>query len=332
MESPSGESAHGGAGGVEQAVPVLVAPVRLEAERTRIEAVGTGRAVRSVTLYPADAGEVVALHFAPGQLVAQGELLLELDHRSEELALELAGVQLKDAQQLLRRYEKTGAGAVPASTVDEARTAAEAAAIELRRARVALADRMVRAPFDGHVGLTDIDIGDRIGPDDAITTLDDRSRLLVSFEVPELFLDRVEAGQPVRIATWAERDRPIEGRLVEVGSRIDESSRSFTVRAAVPNTEDRLRPGMSFAITLDLFGRRYPVVPEVAVQWSGDGAYLWVVRDNTAHRIQVRIVQRREGTAMVEAGLEAGEPVVVEGIQRMRDGLEVAPEPEEGSS
>jgi RND family efflux transporter MFP subunit len=304
---------------------VIVETVKLRPERIRIEAVGTAEAIRSATLYPATAGEVAAVNITPNKKVMKGELLLELDREREELAAELAKVRVNDAGQLLERYERTaGTGAVPESTIDEARTAMEEARIELRRAEIELADRVVLAPFDGYVAMTDADVGDRIGPEDAITTLDDRSTLLVSFEIPEIFLERVEIGQPISAATWGAREHRIEGQIVDLGSRIDPLSRSFIARALVRNEDDRLRPGMSFAVTMDLYGKHYPIVPEVAVQWGGDGAYLWVVREGRAEREPVRIVQRQEGTVMVDARVAAGEAVVVEGIQRMREGQEVS--------
>ena len=310
----------------ERAIPVILQPVLLEPERTRIEAVGTSRAIRSITLYPAAAGEVVAVNFKANQAVSAGELLVELDRRDAELALASARVQVADAERLLTRYERSaGSGAVPPSTVDSTRTALATARIEQQRAAVALEDRSIEAPFSGIVGITEVELGDRIDPDVAITTLDDRSELLVSFEVPELFFDRIKTGETVAIARWTADAIPVEGRISDVASRIDPDSRTLVVRAKVRNPDDRLRPGMSFRVTLNLEGKRYPVVPEVAVQWGGDGAYIWIAQNNMAHRVDVNIVQRREGRVLVAADLAEGVPVVVEGVQRMREGLRVGP-------
>ena len=102
--------------GPKAAVHVVVHKAEMKAERSRVEAVGTGEATRSAMLYPAAAGEVVGVHFQPNQKVAEGDLLLELDKRSEELAVDLARVRLASARQLLQRYESTGGtGVVPAS-------------------------------------------------------------------------------------------------------------------------------------------------------------------------------------------------------------------------
>jgi len=321
------ETARDGSGGSPRggspAPMVVVEPVVVRPETTRLEAIGTGEAIRSATLHPAAAGDVVALHFAPDQRVAQGDSLLDLDARRETLALDLAKARVDEAERLLKRYETAGRGAVPASTVDEARTTLEAARIAVREAEVALADRTVTAPFPGRVGMADIDVGDRVTPDQPITTLDDRSALLVRFALPETVLGRIKAGQMVEVTPWGNHDDPMTGRLVDIGSRVDPLTRSITLRVRVENADDRLRPGMSFAVGLDLTGPVHPLVPEIAVQWGADGPYLWVVRASKAEREAVRIIQRRAGVTLVEGNLEDGEPVVIEGIQRMRPGIAV---------
>ncbi len=306
-----------------RATPVIVQPVVLETEQIRLEAVGTSRALRSIELHAVASGEVTAVHFSAGQQVASGQLLLQLDNRDEQLALELGQVQLAEAERLLRRYlNSRAAGAVTESDLDSARSAVEAARIELKRAEVALEERRVEAPFSGVIGVTDIDAGQRITPDTAIAPLDDRTALLVTFEVPEALLGRLERSFPVTLSPWSSGERE-QGHIVDVGSRIDPISRTFTVRAELPNPADRLRPGMGFRVELVISGPAYPVVPEVAVQWGGDGAYIWQVVAEQAHRLPITIVQRREGRVLVSAPLKAGDKVVREGVQRMREGLSV---------
>lgn len=306
------------------AVTVVVEPLRLGSARTRLEAVGTSRAIRSIELYPAASGEVTAVNFRPGQRVAAGEILVELEKREEELAVALARLQLEDAERLYDRYSRSAdSGAVLPTTVDAARTAAESARIELERARVALDYRTIRAPFEGFVGLTDVDAGDRIGEDTLITTLDDRSALLVSFDVPEMKSGSVAVGDEVAIATWNSRDAAAFGEVEYIGSRIDALTRTFTVRARVDNEADALRPGMSFRVTMELAGGAYPVVAETAVQWGANGAYVWSVADGKARRIPVSVIQRKQGRVLIDTDLASGVLIVVEGIQRMRSGVDV---------
>lgn len=308
----------------QPALRVLVQPLALDQTRTRVEAVGTSRAIRSIELHPATSGEVDAVLFDPGQKVTQGQVLLKLDQREEALAVELGRVRLADAERLNERYQKSGnSGAVLPTQIDAAKTALEAARIELKRAQVALDDRTIKAPFAGFVGLTEVDSGDRINPDTIITTLDDRSALLVSFEVPEMLIGELKPGGDVELATWNSRGKTFSGKVVEIGSRIDPNSRTFVARATVDNQSDELRPGMSFRVAIGVSGTAYPVVVETALQWGADGAYIWSVDDGIAQRIPVRIIQRQQGRVLVDADIEAGELIVVEGIQRVRDGAAV---------
>ena len=305
-------------------IPVIVEPLSLDAARTRLEAVGTSRAVKSIELYPAVSGEVIAVRFRPGQRVAAGEVLLELERREQELAVDLARVRLEDAERLYDRYRRSGdSGAVLPTTIDAARTAAEAARIELERAQVALDFRTVRAPFPGYVGITEVDPGDRIDPDTLITTLDDRSALLVAFEAPEMLIGSVDVGDEVAIATWNGREPAGFGVIEDIDSRIDPVTRTFRLRARVDNDSDRLRPGMSFRVRVDTPGTAYPVVAETALQWGADGPYVWEVVDGSAQRRAVDVIQRREGRVLIDADIEPGALIVVEGTQRMRSGVDV---------
>ncbi len=321
----SGERAPAGGGGAgPAAVPVIVDTLRVDTARTRLEAVGTSRALRSIELYPAVSGEVIDVRFRPGQRVARGEVLVELERREQELAVSLAQVRLEDAERLYDRYRRSGdSGAVLPTTIDAAATAVESARIELERARVALDFRTLRAPFDGYVGITEVDPGDRIGPETMITTLDDRSALLVSFEAPETLIDSVTQGAEVGIETWTGRRSAGSGLIEDIDSRIDPVTRTFQLRARVDNASDTLRPGMSFRVTVDIPGTAFPVVAETAVQWGADGPFVWSVVDGRAERQAVNVVQRREGRVLIDTELPPGSLIVVEGTQRMRSGVDV---------
>ena len=310
---------------MSRAVPVIVEPLRFEHARTRVEAVGTSRAVLSAELYPATSGEVIAVDFEPGQFVKAGDVLVELDRREQELAVRAARLQLEDAERLYDRYRRSAdSGAVLPTALDAARTAAETARVELDRALIALEDRTIKAVFDGHVGATEVDPGDRIGTDTLATTLDDRSSLLVSFDIPEDFIGELEAGDTVRLETWSASMPGMTGEIVDIGSRVDPRNRTFAARVRVDNGDDSLRPGMSFRVNVDVKGERYAVVPETGVQWGTGGAYVWSVVDGAATRVPVQVIQRREGRVLVDGEFGGGDIIVVEGTQRMRDGVEVS--------
>ena len=308
----------------EAPVRVIAEPMRFEPARTRVEAVGTSRALSSVSIHPATSGEVVAVHFQPGQYVAAGDVLVELDSRDEKLAVQLGQVRLHDAETLHDRYRRSGeTGAVTPTQLDAAATQEEAARIELGRAQVALDDRFIKAPFAGHVDVTDVDPGDRINEETLVTTLDDRGALLVNFEVPEVLVGELKTGDQVSLVAWDREESALSGRVVEISSRIDPATRTFVARATVDNDDDKLRPGMSFRVSVNIEGRAYPVIAETALQWGADGAYVWLIVDGVAQRKSVKIVQRQQGRVLVDADIGAGDLVVVEGIQRMRNNVPV---------
>lgn len=305
--------------------PVVMEVVEWSPRRVNIEAVGTSRAMKSVTLYPEVSGEVVEVSAAAGEKVKAGQTIVRLDDRDQRLAVEIASIEFDDAKKLLSRYQRTrSSGTVTESALDDARSAVERARLNLDRARVALDYRSIKAPFDGYIGITNLDPGARVETATAITTIDDRSKLLVTFQVPELFMGQMQHGQSIAVATWANGSPPFHGTLVDIDSRINPETRTFAARALVDNREDLLRPGMSFRVSLALEAGRYPLIPEVALQWGNDGAFVWGVEEGKVRRIPATVVQRVQGAILVDSDLPEGIQVVTEGTQRMREGLSVA--------
>jgi RND family efflux transporter MFP subunit len=323
---PSGSGAPP-APGAGAPVPVVLAPVALRDTAQPLQLPGSGRAPRQISLQPAVAGEVQRVSLRAGRRVAAGELLVQLVDRPQRIAVAQAEAALDAARSLAARYDRTGtSGAVPASIIDDARHAVRVAELALETAREALADRALKAPFAGVVGLASVSVGDRVAPDTVLGTLDDRRVLWVDFALPEQHLAQVAVGRPLEVRTPAWGGEKFAGSVLEVDSRVDDSTRAVRVRAAVPNTADRLRPGMSFEVTLALPGQgRRPAVPELALQWGRDGAFVWAVREGAARQVPVRVLQRVGEEVWVDAALVEGEPVVVEGVQRLRDGRRVLP-------
>lgn len=306
-------------------VPVVLQSSVEVLDTARLDVLGSGLAARSITVFPVVAGTVAELGFRAGQRVGQGDVLLRLQDRAQQLAVDLAAARLDAAKRLMARYESTrGTGAVPGSVIDEAQSGVELAEIALRQAREDLADRVVRAPFAGVVGIAAVEPGDRVAPDSAITTLDDRRTLQVAFELPEVYAARLKIGQPLRVRNPAFAGREFAGRIDQIDSRIDATSRNLRLRARVPNGDDLLRPGMSFSVQLELPGARYVAVPELALQWGRDGAYVWTVEAGKARQVAVRSVRRVDERVLLDGPLPAGAPVVVEGGQRLREGRAVS--------
>jgi RND family efflux transporter MFP subunit len=323
-----GETGGDGPKTARAATPVLIEPLSLAADRVTVRAIGTSRARRSAVIYPAVSGEVVAVAFTAEQRVKRGQPLLRLDDKHQRLAVRLAEVAVKEARRHLERLERLApSGAASRARLQTAEAELESAELRLDQAKADLSDRTVFAPFDGVVGLSELDPGDRVTEETMVTTLDDRATILVEFAVPEDYAGGLKLGDPVIVRPWSARHREIRGVATALGSRIDETTRSLTVRAEIANPDDAIRPGSSFEVQFGFTGGNYPRVREVAVSWSRDGAYLWRVVDGKAERVFVRLVRRERGHLLVEGPLREGDNIVVEGVQGLRPGLAVAASP-----
>jgi RND family efflux transporter MFP subunit len=305
---------------------VRVEPVGRAATVTRYEGIGTAEAARSVVLFPQGTGSVIEVAFRAGETVRRGEVVVRLDDDEQRVALERARIDVQEAEQTVGRYERLEpSGAVSAAQADQARLALALARTDVSAAELALERRVVRAPFEGTIGLPRVSEGERIDAGTPLVSLDDRSTLLVDFEVPERLAGLVAPGQEIAATTPSLRGRTVEGVLEASDSRLDPATRSLKVRARLPNDDDLLRPGMSFTIRLDFEGGEHPAVPNIAVQWDRDGAYVWrVSEDEVAERVPVTILQRQGGRAAVEGDVAPGDRIVTEGLQRLREGRQVA--------
>jgi RND family efflux transporter MFP subunit len=307
---------------------VLIENVALTDDRITLRLVGTGRAVRSAALHPAVAGEVRSIAFKAEQRVHKGQALIRLDDKHQRLKVRLAQVAVGEATRQWQRMQKLApSGYAAKSRLDTARAAVDRADLQLEQARAELADRTLFAPFAGVAGMTDLDIGDRVTQDTMAVTLDDRSSIIVEFNVPESHANRIKVGDKISVKPWSESDRVIEGEITALASRIDRTTRSLPARAKIANPDDRLRPGGSFEVRLTFIGKSYPMVREVAVLWSRDGAYLWRIKDGKADKVFVTLVRRDKGRILVDGPLQPGDLVVVEGVQGLRPGQAVKTAP-----
>ena len=307
-----------------EAVPVVAQEIRVLPEELEIEAIGSARAATSAEIFAETEGRVTNVLFTAGDFVRSGQPLIRLDARQERLAVEAAQVDVREADQLLGRYRRIeDTGAISESQIEAGETALASARVALEQARTALSDRVVRAPFSGHVGLTEIDPGDRVNDTTPITQIDQRGTLYVDFPAPEAVFNALRPGQVVQVTPFSDPSRAIDARVVATDTRISQDSRDFIVRTAIPNDGDRLRPGMSFRVTFNRAGEARPVVPEEAIVWGGEGSHLFVIREGQAVRIPVTITSRREGSVFVDGTIRRTDRVIVEGVQKVRDGQDI---------
>ncbi len=326
-----GRPGAGGAGGGPAMVIALEATP--QAMRDVVTSIGTARAARSVTLTPEVAGRIRSVAVASGDYVTQGSLIAELDSQAARIALDRAGFIVADARATMDRLTRLQqSGSTTETLVQEAELALQTARIELRDAEFVLSQHRILAPIDGWVGILAAEVGKQVDPGTELTRIEDRSSLLVEFRVPERIVGRIAAGDPVSAAPLADPSLKLAGTIRALDNRVDETSRTLLVQAAIANGEDRLRPGMALRITLTFTGEDHPAVDPLSIQWGADGAFVWTVRDGKALRLPVRILQRNSDAVLVDGDFQPGDLVVTEGVQALRPGAEVQLAPQDGAT
>ncbi|MGM0482009.1 MAG: efflux RND transporter periplasmic adaptor subunit [Pseudomonadota bacterium] len=303
---------------------VIVEPIQFERESNRVEAVGTAEARRSVTLYPAVADRVLEVNFEPGDRVKAGQVLVRLDDRRQQVALQQAKLNLTDAQRTVERLKSSfSEGAIAQSELDNAVLLRDLAEVEVQRAQTEVRDRKIIAPFDGVVGITDVEEGDRINEQTMVANLDDRDVLLIDFRIPEAAVSILQQGVELTVQPWRYSGPPVRAEVVERDSRINPQTRMFRARAAIDNSKDDFLPGTSFRTDIELRGKEFVAVPEAAMSWGPNAPYIWLAENKKAKRVQVQIEQRLEGKVLVSGDIQRDDILIVEGVQNLREGQDV---------
>ena len=322
----SGAGGPPGAGGGRSSQPasVTLAAVRTERVSQKLEALGNARANESVDISTKSSNVVTAVTFRDGERVKRGQVLVQLDNAQARADVAEAQAALTESEsQYNRSRELLNTQALSKSSFDQLVATLAANRARLGAAQARLEDTVIRAPFSGRVGLRRVSVGTLISPGDVITTLDDTSVIKLDFSVPENFLAGLREGLSIRATAPAFPGRSFAGSVASIDSRVDMNTRSVTVRALLANEDGALKPGMFLNVSLANDEREALVIPEEALTPEAERQYVFVVSEGKVSRREVRIGGRRPGSVEVLAGLSAGERVIVEGTQKVRDGASV---------
>lgn len=343
----SGPGQRFGPGGERPPTPVRTATAVREPLDVQLKALGTVTPLQSVTVRPRVDGELLRVAFQEGQFVEAGQLLAEIDPAPFRIQLAQAQGQqkqnlaeLENARIQLKRYQDL-AGGNYVSAQDVANLQAQVRQQEGRReidqaavdeAKLQLQYTRIVAPVSGRVGLRTVDAGNlvRSGDTDGIVTIAQTQPISVLFSVPETSLGAVaeavrrDAALPVQAWDREERQMLASGALSSLDNRIDTATGTLRLRATFGNADDVLFPNQSVNVRLRLANDDVVAIPDAAVQFGNSGTYVYVIQnDDTASVRTVTLGASSGGRVAVVEGLEAGERVVLEGIDRLREGAKV---------
>ena len=321
---PGGRGGPGGGRG--QAVAEAIATPREFADQIRV--LGVARSRHSVNITSNTTELITRVMFTDGQRVAAGAPLVELQAREEDADLIQARARLVQAEREYDRYKTLAErGVAPRITAEQAETTLHTARAAVAASEARRGDRVLRAPFAGVLGLTTVTPGTLITPGSVITTLDDTSSVRVDFPLPERYLGVLQVGTPLTATSDAYAGEAFAGRIALLDTRVNEQTRAVIARAEFANPGHRLRPGMMMRVAVQQGRRQSLAVPEAAVQYEGQGAFVYRIargeKGTTAQRVEVQTGAVEGGYVEILSGLDNNDHVVASGLNRIQPGAPV---------
>lgn len=297
-----------------------------------LSAVGSISGAQSVQVAAEMPGTVVKIHFDSGQVVKQGQVLVDLDSRTESAQVRalqsraaLAKTNLERAKQLL------DAGAIPRAEFDAATNELNSAESALSSLRAQIGQKTVRAPFAGKTGIRAVNVGQYLGPGTMITTLESQGGMFVDFSLPQDELAKITQGNKVRIGLRGE-EATIDGTVTAIDPTVDPITRNIKLRASVAEGS-KLRSGMYVTVQVVLPTQtEFVSVPQTAVVHATYGNSVFIIEDGKSPQGQpnkiarqafVKLGPARGDFVAIVDGLKAGQTIVSEGAFKLRNGAPV---------
>jgi membrane fusion protein (multidrug efflux system) len=322
----------GGGGGPPGGMPPMPVDVDTARRGTVVDAVrATGRieAVQAVELRPDEQGRITKLLFTEGQAVEAGTPLLKIDDAMPRAQAERATADRDLARQQLDRAKRLQAehAAAPAD-LERADAAARSADAALSVLQLQIERSTVKAPFAGVIGQRFVSAGDYVTTASKLLTIQTTDPQRAVFEVPERHAAQLKRGQPVEFTVAAQPGHTFRATVDFIDPVVQPTTRTIVVKARAPNPDRLLKAGMFIEARLATDTRPNAiVVREDAIQPLRTATVVWAVVDGKASRRVVQLGTRSEGVVEIVSGLKPGEQVVVGGLERMAEGMPVAPRP-----
>lgn len=262
---------------------VSAEPAKTETWTPRRHAIGTLVAIQGVDISSQVSGIVKTIRFSSGDRVAAKAELVQLDDEVEQADLLSNRATLRDAiREFERQSDLQGRGFAAEARLDEARASRDSSAAAVQRTRALIDQKNIKAPFAGRLGLKQIDIGQYVSPGQALVSIQQLDPVWVDFPIPEKQIGLLAVGQTVEADVDAYPGETFTGVIETLDARVNQDTRTLTVRGRLENPDEKLLPGMFANVTV-MAGeeREVVVVPRTAVSYSLYGDSVYVVKEDT---------------------------------------------------
>lgn len=275
-------------------------------------------------------GRITKMYFTEGQEVKEGDLLIEIYPDIIRADLDRAKAQLRKSQlDYQRNLILNKKGYVDAATLDSYLATRDSNKADVSSYEAQLRQRLIRAPFSGKLGVKLVSVGDFVKTGSGMVSLQELDPIRVDFSVPEVYMDKLKAGNKV-IITSRSFNGKFEGEIYALDSIIQNNTRMIYARAKVPNPERKLLPGAFVEVTVN-FSQPQPVlvIPQTAIVYSSDGNFVYRLIDHKAVKTIIKLGKKIPNNEVIVAqGLSANETIIVGGLQKLHDGAQTMTEQE----
>lgn len=300
--------------------------------RASVNSVGTVEAVHGVTLSAEVGGRITAIHFQSGDVVKEGTVLAEMDSSSEraqlraaEAAYELAKINLE------RNRELRSSRTIAQAELDTAEAQSKESEAQVENLKAVIAKKTVIAPFDGVLGIKEVNLGQYVNPGDPVVTLQSSGPRYVNFYLPQQNLSWIRNGLAVEVYGEAIGEQEaVSGTITALESKVNVATRNIQVQATVEDAKERLKPGMFVNVRVFKDGERDVLsVPTTAIMYASYGNSVYVVEKAKqgegfeANQHFVRLGEHKGDFVEVLEGLKEGDEVVSAGAFKLRNGVPV---------
>jgi membrane fusion protein (multidrug efflux system) len=307
---------------------VTSAVVKAESWETALTSVGTLNAVRGVTVAAELPGKVAEIYFEGGMSVKRGDILLRQDTSSEEAQLAAILAQLNlNRTNLDRANQLLAKDYISKADRDAAVAAADQAEAQARNIRTIIAKKTVRAPFNGYLGIRQVNLGQILREGDPMVTLQTLDPIFVDFTLPQQQLSSLRMGLTVQVTTDALPKEVLKGQITTINPLVDAETRQIQVQATAANPGEKLRPGMFVNVAVGLPVRQKVLaIPATAVLYAPYGDSVFIVEDAVDKKGKVlrqqfvRLGLKHGDFVAVTTGIQEGQVVVSTGVFKLRNG------------
>ncbi len=324
------------------AMPMVMPPTTVSSVQVKQEdwppifsSIGTISAVQGATVSAELAGTVAEVKFENGGVAKKGDVLVRLDASSEEAQMKSAAADLELARSDLSRARDLAArNVVSKAELDAAESKFKQKEGVVNNMRSMISKKEVLAPFDGQLGIRQVNVGQMITAGQQVVSLQALDPLYVDFALPQQDLPKLSPGLEVRVHTDVVAGREFPGKLTALNSSVDPVTRNVTLQATIENNDRALRPGMFAKIDVLLLDKQQTlIVPGTAVSYAPYGDSVFVIEkkkdEKTGKESQVlrqqfvRVGEARGDFVSITKGLEGGEQIVSTGVFKLRNGIPV---------